>query len=170
MKITQIGTIFLILIFLASATISARSQSKKLMYRGARQGTEWTVYLLNKKLVQTVELGGETRKIYSIDLEIDNSYSGISQQTNLVQCSTSQPFIAFKDSDREKVAILHFLNPGGEQFGYNSDSHSIYWIICHELWQPWEYDLKSQAVELGYSTRLESQQIEIPYGMLQDLK
>jgi hypothetical protein len=34
----------------------------------------------------------------------------------------------------------------------------------------WEYNLKSQAIQLGYSTELKSQQIEMPYGLLEYLK
>ncbi len=58
------------------------------------------------------------------------------------------------------MAIIHFINPGGDMYGYNTGDHWTYWSVCHDLWQPWKYNLKSQAIELGYSTKLESKQID----------
>jgi hypothetical protein len=68
------------------------------------------------------------------------------------------------------MAIIHFINPGEEPGGYNSGSHWTYWTVCHDLWQPWEYNLNYKATQLGYSTELKSEQMEIPYGLLQYLK
>ena len=162
--------IFIAIIWLLNIDILAQAESKKLIYEGARQGTEWAVYLLNKKLVKKVELGGETRRLYLVNLEINNSYDGVTKQTNLIQCSTSQPFVAFKSDYEQQMAIIHFINPGEEFYGYNSGSHWTYWAVCHDLWQPWEYKLDLKASQFGYSGQLESNQIEIPYGLLQYLK
>ncbi|MEB3218368.1 MAG: hypothetical protein VKN72_19335, partial [Nostocales cyanobacterium 94392] len=149
---------------------SAYAQNKRLMYEGFRQGTSWKVYLLNKKLAQEIKLGGETRRLYLVDLEINNSYSGIKRRTDLVQCSASAPFVAFKDDSIPQTAILHYINPGGEWAGYNQDSHLQYWVICHDLWKPLDSDLKRLAKQFGYSTQLESMQVEIPYGLMDKLK
>lgn len=170
MKINQLIITFLVLIGLLNIGSDAQEESKKLIYGGARQGTEWTVYLLNKKLAQEVNLAGETRRLYLVDLEIDNSDDGISRKTNLIQCSTIEPFIAFKDDYEQQMAVINFLNLGGEIYGYNSESHWLYWAICHDIFSAWEYDLKSQALQLGYSPKLKSQQIRIPYGLMQNLK
>ena len=140
------------------------------MYQGMRQGISWTVYLLNKKFVKEVKLSGETRQLYLVDEETKVSNGEVSQQTILIQCSTSQPFVAFKDSYEQQMAIIDFINPGEEPGGFNSGSYSTYWIVCHDLWQPWEYDLNYEATQLSYSTELKSEQIEIPYGLLQYLK
>jgi len=146
------------------------AETKRLIYEDTRQGISWKVYLLNKKFVKEVELGGETRRLYLIDVEIDNSESGVSQQTNLIQCSKSQPFVAFKDEYISGMAIINFINPGGETYGYNAGTHWEYWAICHDIWQPWKRDLVFQARQLGYSTELNSEQIRIPYELMQLLR
>ena len=134
----------LVIIFVFSGNTSAYPQSKRLMYEGFQQGSSWKVYLLNKKLAQEIQLSGETRRLYLVDLEIDSNDSGIKKRrTDLVQCSASQPFVAFKNDDLKQTAILHYINPGGEWSGYNKDSHLEYWIICQELWKPFDYDLKA---------------------------
>lgn len=151
-------------------SLSAHAQSKRLMFEGTRQGVTWRVYLLNKKLTKTMKVSGETRRLYLVNLEVVNSSSGISRRTDLVQCSTSRPFVAFKADFIPDSAIIHYINPGGETFGYNADSHWQYWVVCHDLWQPWEQDLAAKAKQLGYSMKLESEQVEIPYGVMQYLK
>jgi hypothetical protein len=170
MKVNKLSKILIILISLLTTNIHASAESKKLIYEDSRQGSSWSVYLLDKKLIKEIELGGETRRLYLVNEEINSSYDGIRQQTNLVQCSTSQPFIAFKDEYEQQMAIIHYINPGGEMFGYNTGDHWTYWAVCHDLFSPREYDLKLRANELGYSTKLESQQLEIPYELLQYLK
>ncbi|NJO65938.1 MAG: hypothetical protein HC836_50060 [Richelia sp. RM2_1_2] len=164
-KLLSLATIFVLL-----GNTSAYAQNKRLMYEGFRQGTSWKVYLLNKKLAQEIKLGGETRRLYLVDLEIDNSDNGIKKRTDLVQCSTEAPFVAFKDDYSVQTAILHYINPGGEWSGYNQDSHLQYWVICHDLWKPFDYDLKRLAKQFGYSMQLESTQVEIPYGSMDKLK
>ena len=170
MKINQLIPTSIFFTWLLSASIDAPAQSKKLIYEGLRQGTSWSVYLLNKEPVKQIERGGETKQLYVVNLETDSSYDGISQQTNIVQCSTSQPFIAFKDDYDTAMAIVHYINPGGEMYGYNTASNWIYWAVCHDLYSPWDYDLTSKATQLGYSTELGSQQVEMPYVLLQYLE
>jgi hypothetical protein len=169
MKIGKLTLIFVTLTLLLNTNIIAQAESKKLIYEGMQQGISWSVYLLNKKFVKEVKLGGETRRLYLVDEEI-KSDDGVRQQTNLVQCSTSEPFIAFKDEYEPQMAIIDYLNPGGEMFGYNTGDHWKYWAVCHDLWKPWEYKLDLKASQFGYSGKLESQQIEVPYGLLQYLK
>lgn len=157
-------------LLIALITLNTQAESKRLISQGSRQGTSWKVYLLNKKFVKEVKLGGETKKLYLADMEIDNSYSGTSKQTRLFQCSTSAPFVAFKDSAISGLAFLHYLNPGGNWGGYNFGSYQQYWAICHDLWQLPTNQWTSQAKQLGYSTELKSEQVEIPYELMQNLK
>ncbi|NJK51672.1 MAG: hypothetical protein HC936_00875 [Leptolyngbyaceae cyanobacterium SU_3_3] len=133
-------------------------------------GTSWEVYLLNKKFVKQIELGGETRKLYLAEMEVNNSYSGTFKQTSLFQCSTSAPFVAFKTDSIPGLAILHYINPGGDWFGYNFEGHQQYWAICHDLWQVSSDKWTSEAKRLGYSTELKSDQIEVPYELMRSLK
>lgn len=170
MKFDKLIKIFIAIIWLLNTNIIAQAESKKLIYQGMQQGISWSVYLLNKKFVKEVKLGGETRRLYLVDEETKVSDGEVGQQTILIQCSTSQPFVAFEDSYDQQMAIFHFINPGEEPGGYNSGSHWTYWTVCHDLWKPWEYKLDYKASQLGYSGQLESQQIEVPYGLLQYLK
>lgn len=55
-------------------------------------------------------------------------------------------------------------------YGYNTGSNWIYWAVCHDFYLPWEQDLSAKAIQLGYSTELGSQQIEMPYVLFQNLK
>ncbi|KAF3884234.1 MULTISPECIES: hypothetical protein [Nostocales] len=157
-------------VLLLVLNLSAHAQSKRLVSEGARQGVTWKVYLLNKQLTKTVKLNGETRRLYLANVEVSNSYSGVSRRTDLIQCSTSRPFVAFKDNAIPDSAIVHYINPGGETFGYNADSHWEYWVVCHELWQPQEQDLTSRAKQLGYSMKLKSEQVEVPEDIMPYLK
>lgn len=167
MKLEKIASICIATLACLNINLTASADNKKLIYSGFRQGVSWEVYLLNKKFVKEIETGGETRRLYLVDTEINNSYSGISRQTNLVQCSTSEPFIAFKDDYSPGSAVIDFINPGGEMYGYNTGTHWQYWVVCHNLWQPWEYNLEYKAIQLGYSTELKTEQTRIPYGLLQ---
>jgi len=170
MNVAKLAGIVMALAWSLNCNTQIQAETKKLIYEDARQGTSCQVYLLNKKFVNKVTNGGETRNLYLVDVEIDNSYSGVSRQTNLIQCSTSEPFVAFKDDYKPGMAILHFINPGGDISGYNKGSHWEYWVVCHDLWEPWKYNLKSKARQLGYSTQLLSEQIEVPYGLMQYLR
>lgn len=169
-KIGKLIQTFSVITLLLNTKIFVQAESKKLIYEGMRQGSSWSVYLLNKKFVKKVKLGGETRRLYLVDKEINSNDGNVSQNTNLIQCSTSQPFVAFKNDYEQQMAIVHFINPGEEPYGYNSGSHWLYWAVCHDLWKPWEYKLDLKASQFGYSGQLESQQIEVPYGLLQYLK
>ncbi|MEB3217031.1 MAG: hypothetical protein VKN72_12500 [Nostocales cyanobacterium 94392] len=44
-------------------------------------------------------------------LEINNSYSGIKRRTDLVQCSASAPFVAFKDDYSPQMANTALYQP-----------------------------------------------------------
>ena len=162
-----LGIAVLLTAIMASNT---QAESKRLISQGSHMGTSWKVYLLNKKFVKEVKLGGETRKLYLAEMEINNSYSGTSKRTSLFQCSTSAPFVAFKDDAMRGLAIIHYINPGGEWFGYNVGDHQQYWAVCHDLWELPTEQWTVQAKKLGYSTDLKSEQIEIPYELMQSLK
>ena len=126
MKIGKLTLMFVALTLVLNTNIIAQAESKKLMYQGMRQGISWTVYLLNKKFVKEVKLSGETRRLYLVDEETKVSNGEVSQQTILIQCSTSQPFVTFKDSYEQQMAIIDFINPGEEPGGFNSGSYSTY--------------------------------------------
>jgi hypothetical protein len=170
MRLGGLAGIVITLAWVLNLNAHVQAETKKLIYESGRQGVSWAVYLLNKKFVKEVELGGETRRLYLVELETDNSNSGVSRQTHLIQCSTSQPFVAFKDDSTSGVAIVHFINPGGETYGYNAGSHWEYWAVCHDVLQDSQRDLASQARQLGYSTELSSKQVEVPYALMQSLR
>lgn len=64
-----------------------------------RQGTTWASYVLGKQIVEQHQLGGVPTIVYAVDIETNNSYSGITKTTNWVQCSTEEPFVAFEADD-----------------------------------------------------------------------
>lgn len=168
LRFLSIAALFTIV--LASST---QAQSKQLIYQRSRIGDTWRVYLLNKKLVKEVKLGGETRRLYLADMKVDFSSTGVTKRTSLFQCSTSAPFVAFKDSSVSGLAILHYINPGGNWFGYNVGSHWEYWAVCHDVWDAQrtnDSDLAAKARQLGYSTELKTEQIEIPHELMRSLK
>ena len=153
-------------------SLPAIAQTKQVLDQGCRQGNCWESSLINQKLVHQNQLGGVTSKLYKLDVE--NKRTGretkIERTSRWVYCSTSQPFVAFTPSDSDLIYI-HYLNPGGDVFGYNSGSHRMYWAICHNIWnakvfKPQE-GLAQKARELGYSTSLQSDQREIPKQLFQ---
>ena len=122
MRISKLIKTFIALTLLLNIRIDAQADSKKLIYKGMRQGISWSVYLLNKKFVKEVKLGGETRRLYLVDLG-DEKTNSSNDTKMLVQCSTSQPFVAFKDDYEQQMAVIHFINPGEEPSGYHTGSH-----------------------------------------------
>ncbi len=146
------------------------AQAKQLVDAGCRQGSCWETFVLNKKRVAQDRLAGVTSQLYKVELET-KSKSGTNRSINWVYCSTRQPFLAFSDSADKNLLYVHYLNPGGEVFGYNTGSNKIYWAVCHDDWtvqvlSP-EQGLAQKAQRLGYSLDLQSDQREIPKQILQ---
>ncbi len=106
MKLGRLASIVITLAWVLNLNAHVQAETKRLIYQSGRQGVSWAVYLLNKKFVKEVELGGETRRLYLVELETDNSDSGVSRQTHLIQCSTSQPFVAFKDDSTSEWQLF----------------------------------------------------------------
>jgi hypothetical protein len=181
MRRLQLGStiVGLSLLFLAGQSTTLQAAPKRLIASDLNQGQRTQSFWLNQTLVQTFRLGGETRRIYSVDVEVvataadSDRIKSTRRQTNLVQCSTAAPFIAFKSPFEKDVAILDYLNPGGDVFGYNQGSHWLYWAVCQNLWVAQsltDYDLAAKAKSLGYSPDLKVEQVEIPYMLMRSLK
>jgi hypothetical protein len=168
MKINKIMKTYIVLFWLMMS-LTANAESKQMVYEYSRQGSTMIAYLLKKYTIKEYKSGDE-RRIYLIELKINYEKNESSRETSIIQCSNNQPFYAFAPDGKSGMVIIDFLNPGGEMYGYNTTDHWTYWVVCHDLWQPWEYDLKSKAINLGYSTKLTSTQMKIPYEIFQYLK
>lgn len=163
----------LTLLSILTVSLPAIAQTKKVLDAGCRQGTCWESSLISKKLVHQNQLGGEPSKLYR--LEVENKRTGRSTQiertSQWVYCSTRQPFVAFSPSLNEDLIYLHYLNPGGEIYGYNAGSSRTYWAICHNTWNAGTFgsseNLARKARQLGYSLTLQSDQREIPKQLFQ---
>jgi hypothetical protein len=118
---------------LIAVLIPFSAQAKQRVDAGCRQGICWETFVLNKKLVRQDRLAGVASQLYKIELETKLK-SGTNRSTNWVYCSTRQPFLAFSDSTDKDLLNLHYLNPGGDVFGYNTGSNKIYWAVCHDDW------------------------------------
>jgi hypothetical protein len=53
---------------------------------------------------------------------------------------------------------------------YESGRQGVSWAVCHDVWQDSQRDLASQARQFGYSTELSSEQVEVPYALMQSLR
>ncbi|MGF1498923.1 MAG: hypothetical protein ACFB8W_19165 [Elainellaceae cyanobacterium] len=153
--------------------LPVRSQSGQLINEGCRQGTCWETYLLGQQIVHQNRLGGVVSTLREVNLETHSTGDSVRQRSQWVYCSTEEPFVAFEvPFGDDELMYLHYINPGGNQLGsYNSSSHSLYWGICHDLWDAeiWspENGLAQRARELGYSLNLWEGQREIPKVMFQ---
>lgn len=156
---------------LASWTFPVLAQSARMYTSGCRQGTCWENFVLGKTQVSQHRSGGVTHTLYEVDVQLNNTYSGTEQATMWVQCSIDEPFVGFRSPDLDAdVVYLHYINPGGDVFGYNAGSHDLYWAVCHDQWNPEGYPeagLAELARSLGYSTQLESEQKEVPATLFQ---
>lgn len=131
--------------------------------RCPHMGYCWDQKLSKKTLVQ--KLRGGT--LYSIELA-HRSWKFESQppdtfkpsRTNYVYCSTTRPTLIFQFDNKY---YAHFLNPGGEWYGYNISSYPVYWATCHEFSaKDFRNDnMRRRAFQLGYSLRLKTDQREL---------
>ncbi len=64
MRLGGLAGIVITLAWVLNLNAHVQAETKKLIYESGRQGVSWAVYLLNKKFVKEVELGGETRRLY----------------------------------------------------------------------------------------------------------
>lgn len=165
------SAILLLSTLLTLSALPASAQSARMYTSGCRQGTCWESFVLGQTQLSQNQLGGVTNTLYAVDVQTSNTYSGTENKTMWVQCSINQPFVGFKSGSEADVIYLHYINPGGDVFGYNSGSHDLYWAVCHDQWNvtAWkpQSELASLARSLGYSTQLESEQKEVPASLFQ---
>lgn len=156
-RLSAIATLTMFLI----VSPPASAQNRKLVSSGCRQGRCWETYIVGKKVIRQDELGGRKRTVYLVDLE-GKVPRAEDRWQNWVQCSTKEPFVAFISPvlDTNQV-FIHYLNPGGEFYGYNGSSHQLYWATCHNIWQPDLSKMAEKARSLGYSLRLKTEQREV---------
>jgi hypothetical protein len=153
--------LFLVNSFLASA------QTKKIV--DCQQGNCIETYISSKRVIRQYQLSGDKRTIYLVDLKTSSGGKTVQSQ-DWVQCSTSQPFVAFipspglpQESTPRDLVFIHYINPG-EKFmaNYQRNSHRIYWAVCHNVWRDNVYEMGGVAKSLGYSLKLQSDQREVP--------
>lgn len=108
-------TAIAILILLTALPLPVLAQNRRLVSSGCRQGFCWEAYVLGKKVIRQDQLNGKPRTVYLVDLESKTS-RGTDRRQDWVQCSTTEPFVAFTAPtiDPDKVFINH-VNPGGDQ-------------------------------------------------------
>lgn len=154
--------------------LSVRPKTKQLIFTGMNQGISWQVFLLNTKPAGQIKVQDEVRKLYLVDLETIVNKTTTTKFIDLVQCSTTSPFVATRDSTfNSKNTYVAFLNPGGDISGANYSTHMLYWTVCHGLKNAQGYqleELKSLAKRLGYTTELENPSVEIPNWDYEKLK
>lgn len=164
---------FITLSSILTVSLPAIAQPKQVLDSGCRQGTCWESSLLSRTLVHQNQLGGAANQLYKIEVETQftGNDSKTEQTSRWVYCSTSQPFVAFTSSPNDELIYLHYLDPGGDVFGYNSGSNRIYWAVCHDIWNAKVFSpqegLARKAQQLGYSRSLQSDQREIPKQLFQ---
>jgi hypothetical protein len=157
----------------ARANPKPTAKPKQLIYTGYRQGVSWQVFLLNTRSAGQLKVNEEIRKLYLVDLETVLNKTKY-KFTDLVQCSTTYPFVASRDElSNPKITNVNSLNPGGDISGYNFSNHMLYWTVCHNLKDAQRYEpeeLKFKAERLGYTTVLENADLEIPNWDYEKLK
>jgi hypothetical protein len=160
------------LVYLAPLTVSlflvtsfaALAQSKNI--GDCQQGNCWETYILGKRVIRQYQLSGDKRTIYSVDLKTISD-GKTERNQKWVQCSTSEPFVAFIPSPDaytpKNLVFIHYINPGGKFIpNYERGSHKTYWAVCHNIWRDHPYEMGKVAKSLGYSLQLPSNQREVP--------
>ncbi|MCS6812374.1 MAG: hypothetical protein NZ772_02200 [Cyanobacteria bacterium] len=137
--------------------------ARTLYTSGMRQGISWQSYLLSRRQVSQNSLGGVKSQVYVVEVETQVASQPVQRSRHWVHCSTRQPFVAFPGTAGMKDwVIIHYLNPGGEYSGYNTDSHRLYWAVCHNMFRAHLDTLGRRARDLGYPGNLPSDQREVP--------
>lgn len=162
----QLAPLFAFGLLLANP-FSALAQSKNI--GDCQKGHCWEIYILGKRLIRQYQLGRDKRTIYLVNLKTISDGKATRDQ-NWVQCSTSEPFVAFLpspglpgQSSPKEVVVIHYINPGGKFIAnYERGSHKIYWAVCHNIFRDHPYDMGQIARRLGYSSQLPSNQREVP--------
>lgn len=124
----------------------------------------WDRQFLGKTLIQA----GPQGELYAVELTfrtwpiVDAPPATFEPpQTSYVHCSTTRPAFIF---DSDGVLYAHLLNPGGDDWaGYNMADYPVYWATCHDLFAEniFSAEVTDQAVELGYSLTLPTDQIQL---------
>jgi hypothetical protein len=128
-----------------------------------QMGTCWEQKFFGKTLLEK----GSDGTLYSVELatrswpmgsEPSGSFSP--SKISYVYCSTIRPTYIFK---LENKYYAHFLNPGGDWFGYNRSEYPVYWATCHNFIGPdfFSENMKHKAIDLGYPLNLPSEQKEL---------
>lgn len=126
-------------------------------------GRCWEQKFFRKTLL---EKGGDGT-LYSVELatrswSMEAEPSGLftPSETGYIYCSTIRPAYIFKS---ENKYYAHFLNPGGEWYGYNRSDYPVYWATCHNFIGPdfFSEAMKNRAIQLGYPLNLPSEQKEL---------
>lgn len=85
------------------------------------------------------------------------------KEPSYVYCSTSKPAVISKHNNSYLATIL---NPGGDVYGYNTESNVLYWNTCHNFVGPdfFSARMSRKAKSLGYPLNLQHGQIELKNG------
>ena len=149
--------------------VPALAQQRRLINENCRQGSCWETFLLNKRLIHSDTLGGNTNRLYEVELEVVDNREGTSRRTQWAYCSLEEPYVAFDFPDEDdEFLYLHYLSPANTlgMAGYNHGSHSLYWAVCHDQFDQDVYGLASLARQIGYSNSQMSTQIMLPKSFL----
>ncbi len=128
-----------------------------------QMGTCWDTKLYRKKLIEK----GKDGTLYSVDIATRSWKMGNeapanfgASYSNYIYCSNTKPAYIFKSQNKY---YAHFLNPGGDWYGYNISDYPIYWVTCHNFVGPnfFSKEMKDKAIQLGYPLNLPSEQKEL---------
>ena len=151
------------------AAIPAMAQQRRLVEGGCRQGSCWETYYLGKRLIHNNTLGGNSNRLFEVDLEVVSDYSGTNPRKQWVYCSLEESFVAFDFPDEDdEFLYFHYLSPANTLNigGYNQGSLSLYWAVCHDRFDESIYDLAATALQLGYFESQSSYQTILPKSFL----
>jgi hypothetical protein len=127
------------------------------------QGFCTEIKIIRKQIIKS----RPKENIYLVDMNFNGS--GVNQVKHWVQCSTSEPFIAFipREYNERNEALIKLLNPGSESFSMAQRIyHRIYWAVCHNIWKENIYEMAETAKSFGYPLTLPDYQVEVPKSVL----
>jgi hypothetical protein len=131
--------------------------------RCPHMGICWDQKFIKKTLLER----GKNGTLYSVELasrswrvEAQPPATFKPPNTSYVYCSTTRPALIFKS---EGKYYAHFLNLGGDWYGYNVSDYPVYWTTCHNFVEPdfFSENMKKRAIQLGYPLNLTSEQKEV---------
>jgi hypothetical protein len=145
--------------------VFARSAFADVILPGrCHMGECWDSKFVGKELIKKGNLGTlylvtTASRSWQIDSQPPINFQN--PTTQYVYCSTTKPAYIFKTEDG--IYYAHLLNPGGDWYGYNQSDYPIYWATCHNIVGPnfFSEEMTARAKKLGYSTNLDSEQVEL---------